>query len=148
MIAHILTKLQEYKTSIESKGHIVYAIALKGSQNYNLSDEESDIDANAILIPTLSDLRHNKSIKYKFDTGEVMCHNIYSFADIVANYSCHDRDKKSRYVFHWLHLLPAGKSQQHNQYITSIEICRYTLTLIYKQNTPKNLIFGVFYVLL
>lgn len=84
MIAHILTKLQEYKTSIESKGHIVYAIALKGSQNYNLSDEESDIDANAILIPTLSDLRHNKSIKYKFDTGEVMCHNIYSFADIVA----------------------------------------------------------------
>jgi len=84
MQKEILNKLQEYKLSIEAKGHIVYAIALKGSQNYNLSDEESDIDANAVIIPTLSDLRHNKSIKYTFETGEVTCHDIYSFADIVA----------------------------------------------------------------
>ena len=80
----IIDKLAEYKKSIEARGHIVYAIALKGSQNYNLSDEDSDIDANAVLIPTLADLRHNKSHKYTFDDGEVTCHNIYSFADIVA----------------------------------------------------------------
>lgn len=81
---HIYNVLQSYKEHIEAKGYIVYAIMLKGSQNYNLHDEESDIDANAILIPTLSDLRKNKSYKYEFVTGEVTCHNIYSFADIVA----------------------------------------------------------------
>ena len=34
----IIKKLQEYKEHIESEGLTVYAIALKGSQNYNLSD--------------------------------------------------------------------------------------------------------------
>lgn len=79
-----MTQLQLYKSDLESKGHHVYAIMLKGSQNYNLHDSESDIDANAILIPSLSEIRHNKSYKYTYNTGEVTCHNIYSFADIVA----------------------------------------------------------------
>lgn len=57
---------------------------LKGSQNYNLSDSESDIDANAILIPTPSQLRSDDKPKFTFPTGEVTCHNIYSFAEIVA----------------------------------------------------------------
>ena len=80
----VMTQLQQYKSDLESKGHHVYAIMLKGSQNYNLHDSESDVDANAILIPSLSEIRHNKSYKYAYDTGEVTCHNIYSFADIVA----------------------------------------------------------------
>lgn len=80
----VMTQLQQYKSDLESKGHQVYAIMLKGSQNYNLHDSESDVDANAILIPSLSEIRHNKSYKYTYDTGEVTCHNIYSFADIVA----------------------------------------------------------------
>lgn len=80
----IFDTLQEYKEKLETKGHNVYAIMLKGSQNYNLDDDESDIDANAIIIPTLADLRKNTSYKYEFETGEVTCHNIYSFADIVA----------------------------------------------------------------
>lgn len=80
----VMTQLQQYKSDLESKGHQVYAIMLKGSQNYNLHDSESDVDANAILIPSLSEIRHNKSYKYSYDTGEVVCHNIYSFAEIVA----------------------------------------------------------------
>lgn len=80
----ILNTLQQYKEHIESKGFFVYAIMLKGSQNYNLDDEESDIDANAILIPTPSQLRSDIKPKFTFDTGEVTCHNIYSFAEIVA----------------------------------------------------------------
>ena len=80
----VMTQLHQYKSDLESKGHQVYAIMLKGSQNYNLHDSESDVDANAILIPSLSEIRHNKSYKYTYDTGEVTCHNIYSFADIVA----------------------------------------------------------------
>lgn len=81
---YLFEQLQEYKQKLEAKGHNVYAIMLKGSQNYNLDDDESDIDANAIIIPTLADLRKNTSYKYEFETGEVTCHNIYSFADIVA----------------------------------------------------------------
>lgn len=80
----ILSTLKEYKTHIELQGYYVYAIMLKGSQNYNLDDEESDIDANAILIPTLSQLRSKVSPKFTFPTGEVTCHDIYSFADIVS----------------------------------------------------------------
>ena len=80
----ILDTLQSYKSHIESQGYFVYAIMLKGSQNYNLSDSESDIDANAILIPTPSQIRSDISPKFTFDTGEVTCHNIYSFAEIVA----------------------------------------------------------------
>ena len=80
----VMIQLQRYKSDLEARGHHVYAIMLKGSQNYNLHDSESDVDANAILIPSLSEIRHNKSYKYTYDTGEVVCHNIYSFADIVA----------------------------------------------------------------
>lgn len=80
----VMKKLQEYKEHIESQGLTVYAIALKGSQNYNLSDEESDIDANVVFIPTLDQLRRNYKTKFTFDTGEVTCHNIYAFASIVA----------------------------------------------------------------
>lgn len=80
----ILETLQFYKEQIESQGYSVYCIMLKGSQNYNLSDEESDIDANAILIPTIAQLRNKVNPKFTFETGEVTCHDIYSFAEIVA----------------------------------------------------------------
>ena len=80
----ILSTLQKYKSYIESQGYYVYAVMLKGSQNYNLSDSESDIDANAILIPTPSQIRYDDKSKFKFDEGEVTCHNIYSFAEIVS----------------------------------------------------------------
>lgn len=76
--------LERMKSEIEAKGHIVFAIALKGSQNYNLHDEESDIDANAILIPTLKDFRDPKKHKFEFPEGEVTAHNIYDFASIVC----------------------------------------------------------------
>lgn len=57
----IMEKLQEYKEHIESQGLTVYAIALKGSQNYNLSDEESDKDYNdkRLSKPTTSSSSSN-----------------------------------------------------------------------------------------
>jgi len=80
----IMQTLKKYKDHAEAQGLIVYAIGLKGSQNYNLSDEESDVDANLVFIPTLAQLRNQKSVKFTFDEGEVTCHDIYSFAHIVA----------------------------------------------------------------
>jgi len=80
----ILEVLEQYKQDAETKGYTVYAIALKGSQNYNLSDEESDIDANPLFLPTIPQLRKKDVYKAKYDTGEVTGHNIYDFAEIVA----------------------------------------------------------------
>jgi len=80
----IMKTLKEYKEHIEKDGLQVFAIALKGSQNYNLSDEESDIDANLVFIPTLTQLRENEKYEYELEKGKVTCHNIYKFADIVA----------------------------------------------------------------
>lgn len=81
----IFKTLNHYKKEIENKGYNVYAIMLKGSQNYNLDDEESDIDANAILIPNLHEIDKARCTKkYVFDNGEVTCHDIYSFCEIVA----------------------------------------------------------------
>ena len=81
---YILSVLQEYKEFAEKQGLNVYAIGLKGSQNYNLTDEESDIDANLVFIPTVPQLRKGDKFKFKFETGEVTCHNIYEFSEIVA----------------------------------------------------------------
>lgn len=84
MKKQILEKLNEFKTEAEKSGLNVYAVALKGSQNYNLDDEESDIDANLVFIPTLSQIRSKKNYKITKEFGECTCHNIYEFADIVA----------------------------------------------------------------
>ena len=84
MKKQILEKLNEFKTEAEKSGLKVYAVALKGSQNYNLDDEESDIDANLVFIPTLSQIRSKKNYKITKEFGECTCHNIYEFADIVA----------------------------------------------------------------
>ena len=80
----ILKALKRFKKHAEDQGLNVFAVALKGSQNYNLDDAESDIDANIVFIPTLQQLRANKAYKFTFEEGEVVCHNIYSFASIVA----------------------------------------------------------------
>ena len=81
---YIKSVLQKYYNHFTSKGVMVHAVALKGSQNYNLDDEESDIDANLVFIPTLQQLRSATKFKEVFEEGEVTCHNIYHFAEIVA----------------------------------------------------------------
>lgn len=84
-INKIYDVLDQYKTKAEKElGLTVYSVMLKGSQNYNLDDEESDIDANMVFIPTLQQLRKNDKYKIELPEGECTCHNIYSFADIVA----------------------------------------------------------------
>lgn len=80
----IFELLSYYRKEAIAQGYNVYSIALKGSQNYGLDDDESDVDANIIFIPTLRQLRDNKPFKLTFSTGEVTGHNIYAFAEIVA----------------------------------------------------------------
>lgn len=80
----IMETLQSYADKAQAEGYKVYAIMLKGSQNYNLPDEESDIDANLIYIPTIAQMRSPEVPKFTFEDGEVTCHSIYKFAEIVA----------------------------------------------------------------
>lgn len=47
---NILDTLAHYKSHAESQGLIVYAITLKGSQNYNLDDKESGIVINHLVL--------------------------------------------------------------------------------------------------
>lgn len=82
--SYILSTLDKYKQHAEDQGLTVFAIALKGSQNYNLDDSESDIDANLVFIPSFKDLREDTTYKFTFPEGECTCHNLYSFAQIVA----------------------------------------------------------------
>ena len=44
------------KQALEKDGYNVLYIALYGSQNYGVSDEYSDIDAKAIVLPKIDDI--------------------------------------------------------------------------------------------
>lgn len=89
---YIMSKLQEYKSILEKKyGLNVAYIALYGSQNYDLdmyTDEYmSDIDAKAVVLPSLDDLVYNSkpiSTKYTMDCGEVDCKDIRLFTEVVS----------------------------------------------------------------
>lgn len=81
----IFKVLSEYKKDLESKGYQVIYIGLYGSQNYNVDDEKSDIDARAIILPSLNDITFRKvtSKKYTYDTGEVDVKDIITYYDVV-----------------------------------------------------------------
>lgn len=55
-----LTRLREYCDELESRGYNVLVVMLQGSQNYNLHTKESDIDAKAIVIPSMDNVLMNK----------------------------------------------------------------------------------------
>jgi len=76
--------LRQFKAEAEKNGLHVLAVALKGSQNYNLHDEASDVDANLVFAPTLRQLRTNATFKFTLPFGEVVCHDVYKFAEVVA----------------------------------------------------------------
>ena len=56
----IFKELANRKKILEERGYKVIYIGLYGSQNYNLSDEQSDIDVKAIILPTLQDIIFRK----------------------------------------------------------------------------------------
>lgn len=81
----IFKTLEEYKQNIENKGFKVLYIGLYGSQNYNVDDENSDIDARAIILPSLKDIIFRKvtSKVYEFDKGAVDVKDLITFYDVI-----------------------------------------------------------------
>lgn len=62
--------LNKYKEFLENKGYKVLYMGLYGSQNYNLHNEESDIDVRAIVLLPLADLLRGKTISKTYELGE------------------------------------------------------------------------------
>lgn len=80
----ILDTLTRYKNILVEKGYNVIYIGLYGSQNYNLDDSNSDIDARAIVLPTLNDLIFRRSVS---TTLEVEGVGAVDVKDLITYYS-------------------------------------------------------------
>lgn len=81
----IFKTLSQYKKILEEKGYTVIYIGLYGSQNYNVDDEKSDIDAKAIILPQLKDIIHRKvvSTTYECENGAIDVKDLITFYDVI-----------------------------------------------------------------
>ena len=81
----IFKELSNYKKILEEKGYNVIYIGLYGSQNYNLDDEESDIDVKAIIMPTLHDIIFRKVISttIECEKGNIDVKDLLTFYDVI-----------------------------------------------------------------
>jgi len=54
--AQILAAVQHHHDAVAAKGYLVIMTSLIGSQNYDLDDENSDIDTFSFILPPLGDI--------------------------------------------------------------------------------------------
>ena len=85
MEKNIIDILNHYKKILELQGYTVLYVALYGSQNYNVDDGQSDIDAKAIVLPTLSQIIHRQPVSAVIETefGAIDYKDIITFNDVV-----------------------------------------------------------------
>lgn len=69
----VMKTLLEYKRALEKDGYNVLYIALYGSQNYGVSDEQSDIDAKVIVLPKIDDIVFKRNISFVKEFGNGAC---------------------------------------------------------------------------
>lgn len=81
----IFKTLRHYEKILEDKGYDVIYIGLYGSQNYNLDDENSDIDVKAIIMPSLHDIIFRKvtSKIIECDNGAIDVKDLITFYDVI-----------------------------------------------------------------
>lgn len=81
----IFKTLSSYKMLLERKGYKVIYIGLYGSQNYNLDDEQSDIDCKAIILPTLHDIifRKTTSEVIECENGSIDMKDLITFYNVI-----------------------------------------------------------------
>ena len=81
----IYITLNKYKKELEQRGYKVIYIGLYGSQNYNCSDEFSDIDVKAIILPTLHDIIFRKvtSKVIEFEKGSIDVKDLITFYEVI-----------------------------------------------------------------
>ena len=81
----IFKELVNRKKILENKGYKVIYIGLYGSQNYNLDDEESDIDVKAIILPSLQDIICRKVVSTTIEctNGNIDVKDLLTFYDVI-----------------------------------------------------------------
>lgn len=81
----IFKTLSSYKKKLEEQGYNVIYIGLYGSQNYNVDDELSDIDAKAIILPSLHDIIFRKitSKTIECENGSIDVKDLITFYDVI-----------------------------------------------------------------
>ena len=81
----IFKELVNRKRILENKGYKVIYIGLYGSQNYNLDDEESDIDVKAIVLPDLQDIIRRKAVSttIECENGNIDVKDLLTFYDVI-----------------------------------------------------------------
>ncbi len=81
----IFKTLAIYKKILEERGYIVLYIGLYGSQNYNVDDEQYDIDAKAIILPNLHDIIFRKvtSTVIECENGSIDVKDLLTFYDVI-----------------------------------------------------------------
>lgn len=98
----IMETLKKYKSELEKEGYTVLYISLYGSQNYRVSDEKSDIDAKAIVLPKLEDIIFRKKISKirEFEEGACDVKDLATYYDIIkkGNYSFIEPFKTQWYI--------------------------------------------------
>lgn len=80
---NIYKTLNSYKKMLENKGYEVIYIALYGSQNYNLDDELSDIDARAVVLLNIEQLlkREVVSKTIDYENGQIDVKDVMSYIE-------------------------------------------------------------------
>lgn len=81
----IFKQLSNYKKILEDRGYDVIYIGLYGSQNYNLDDENSDIDVKAIMMPSLHDIIFRKatSTTVECENGNIDVKDLITFYNVI-----------------------------------------------------------------
>ncbi len=81
----IFKELSNYKKILEEKGYYVIYVGLYGSQNYNLHDEESDIDVKTIILPSLHDIIFRKvtSTTIECEKGNIDVKDLLTFYEVI-----------------------------------------------------------------
>lgn len=83
--SNIFKQLKLYNQILEEKGYNVIYIGLYGSQNYNLDDDQSDIDVKAIVLPNLHDIIFRKvtSISIECENGTIDVKDLLTFYEVI-----------------------------------------------------------------
>lgn len=77
--------LLSYERELKEKGYNVIYMGLYGSQNYDLADEGSDVDARAVVMPTLKEVVMGTSISktVEVSNGLVDVKDLVSFLKVL-----------------------------------------------------------------
>lgn len=77
--------LEEAERYLRSLGYDVAYIGLYGSQNYNLEDEDSDIDLRALVYPSLEFALEKRKLSLKLTTGhgDIDVKDVLTYTDVI-----------------------------------------------------------------